>query len=94
MELAHHMKDLKTEVGVDFVFFDGEEYIFNRDRDEYFFGSKHFAKSYLKDRPRYRYVAALLFDMIGGKDARFPVEVTSLERARPLVQQVWRIAES
>src|SRR5262249_6645225 len=25
MELAHHMKDLKTQVGVDFVFFDGEE---------------------------------------------------------------------
>ena len=28
MELGNHMKDLKTEVGVDFVFFDGEEYIF------------------------------------------------------------------
>ena len=25
MELGHHMKDLKTAVGVDFVFFDGEE---------------------------------------------------------------------
>ena len=27
MELAHHMKDLDTNVGVDFVFFDGEEYV-------------------------------------------------------------------
>src|SRR5262249_10864845 len=38
MELAHHMKDLKTPVGVDFAFFDGEEYVFDGD-DKYFFGS-------------------------------------------------------
>src|SRR5262249_23799678 len=45
MELAHHMKDLKVSVGVDFVLFDGEEYIHQRE-DEYFFGSKHFAGQY------------------------------------------------
>src|SRR5262249_37178090 len=33
MELAHHLKDLKTSVGVDFVLFDGEEYIFEPDKD-------------------------------------------------------------
>src|SRR5436189_75805 len=48
MELAHHMKDLKTKVGVDFVFFDGEEYVYDPEGDEYFFGSKHFAKEYGK----------------------------------------------
>src|SRR5262249_22548644 len=46
MELGHHMKDLKTQVGVDFVLFDGEEYIFDRLRDVYFFGSQHFASVY------------------------------------------------
>src|SRR5439155_4233849 len=44
MELGNHVKALKLEVGVDFVFFDGEEYIWNAKRDEYFFGSKHFAQ--------------------------------------------------
>ncbi len=29
MELGNQMKDLPTKVGVDFVFFDGEEYIFD-----------------------------------------------------------------
>src|SRR5208282_1818982 len=29
MELGRHMKDLHTTVGVDFVFFDGEEYVFD-----------------------------------------------------------------
>jgi hypothetical protein len=92
MELAHHMKDLPTEVGVDFVFFDGEEYVFVKN-DDYFFGSKHFAKNYEKGKPDFRYVAALLFDMIGGKGAKFPAEIFSYRRARPLVEQFWGIAQ-
>ena len=52
MELAHQMKDLKTQVGVDFVFFDGEEYIFDPEpeHDKYFFGSEHFAREYTRAR--------------------------------------------
>jgi hypothetical protein len=96
MELAHHMKDLKTEVGVDFVFFDGEEYIFDKKKDEYFFGSKHFADVYRKGKEAKgssRYVGALLFDMVGGKDAKFPADLTSFRQAKPLVQKVWAIAQ-
>jgi hypothetical protein len=92
MELAHHMKDLKTTVGVDFVFFDGEEYIFDPAGDKYFFGSEYFADSYLKDRSRRRYVAAVLFDMIGGKDARFPWEQNSYFQAAALLGELWQIA--
>jgi hypothetical protein len=95
MELAHHMKDLKTEVGVDFVFFDGEENVFNK-KDEYFFGSKHFAQTYAKEKKEQgssRYVAAVLFDMVGGKDGKFPAELNSYRRAKALVEQVWTIAQ-
>jgi hypothetical protein len=92
MELAHHVKELKTDVGVDFVFFDGEEYIFDRDGDKYFFGSDYFAQEYRRTQPKQRYVKAILLDMIGGKDARFPGEQNSLLSAAPLVQEVWRIA--
>src|SRR5262245_47480907 len=60
MELGHHLKDLKTHVGVDLVFFDGEEYIWNRDRDKYFFGSEHFAREWRKIKDRPNYVAAVL----------------------------------
>jgi hypothetical protein len=91
MELAHHMKGLDTAVGVDFVFFDGEEYVFEKS-DRYFFGSQHFATQYRRDRPKFRYSAAILLDMIGGKDARFPVETNSWFQAGPLVQQVWGVA--
>jgi hypothetical protein len=92
MELGHHMKDLKTTVGVDFVFFDGEEFVFNR-TDDYFFGSKHFAQTWLKNQRQPEYLGAVLLDMIGGKNAQFPWEDNSRKFARPLVDQIWKIAK-
>jgi hypothetical protein len=94
MELAQQMKQVRSEVGVDFVFFDGEEYIFNPapGADRYFFGSEHFARAYRQDRPRYRYLAAVLLDMIGGKDAQFPIERNSWFKAAALCQELWQVA--
>jgi hypothetical protein len=94
MEMAHLMKSLQTQVGVgvDFVFFDGEEFIFNPNGDEYFFGSQYFARQYRQERPKFRYAAAVLLDMIGGKDAQFPVEQNSWFKAAALVQDLWQIA--
>jgi Zn-dependent M28 family amino/carboxypeptidase len=93
MELAHHMKDLPTKVGVDFVFFDGEEYVFDRDEDEYFLGSKHFGREYRKNRGKMVYGGAILLDMVGGKKAQFPIEKNSWNRAGGLVREVYTIAE-
>lgn len=97
MELGNHMKDLKTQVGVDFVFFDGEEYIFEPQKDEYFFGSKHFGDEYKKARQKDRdstvYLAAVLLDMVGGKDAKFPVEPNSAWLAGALVKDLWAVAK-
>ena len=56
MELAHHMKDITPAVGIDFVLFDGEEYIFEPGHDKYFFGSDHFAAEYVKQKEK-RYLA-------------------------------------
>jgi len=92
MEMAHHMKDLKTTVGVDFVFFDGEEYIFEPKKDEYFFGSKHFAREYGKVKGKLTYTGAVLLDMVAGKGAVFPVEQNSHFHASRLVKEVWGIA--
>lgn len=91
MELAHHLKGLKTAVGVDFVFFDGEEMVYDK-KDEYFFGSRHFAAQYRRERPKHTWVAALLLDMVGGKNARFPAEAHSWLQAGPLVEELWNIA--
>ena len=94
MELAHQMKDIKTEVGVDFVLFDGEEYIFDPEpeHDKYFFGSEHFAQAYTKDKAKKQYLGAVLLDMIAGKEPHFPVEQNSWDTAPALVEQLWKIA--
>ena len=96
MELGKHIKDLQTAVGIDFVFFDGEEYIFDpgEGRDRYFFGSDYFAGQYARSRGRDRYIGGILLDMVGGKGANFLVERNSWMSAGQLVQQIWGIAEA
>ena len=96
MEMAQHMKDLPLNVGVDFVFFDGEEYIFQPRNDEYFFGSKYFADDYRRTRKDtgVTYLGAILLDMIAGRDLRLPVEQNSWWSAPALVKDVYRIAEA
>ena len=42
MELGNEMRELKPQFGVDFVFFDGEEFVFSAS-DRYFVGSEYFA---------------------------------------------------
>jgi len=99
MELGNHMKDLKSEYGVDFVLFDGEEYVFETSQtgggDKYFFGSEYFAEDYLKtkDKRKFRYAAGFLLDLFAGKDAQLKVEDYSFAAARTLVDQVWGLAK-
>lgn len=93
MEMARHMRKLETGVGVDFVLFDGEEYIFETGVDKYFLGSEHFAREYRKQRGKMHYAAAILLDMIGGKNPRFPVEQNSAWLAAPLVKDIYTTAE-
>ena len=91
MELAHHMKNLKPTYGVDFVFFDGEELIFGED-DEYFLGSKHFARTYRDSPPSYRYVCGVLIDMIADKRLSIYQEHNSLDFAPKVTRSVWATA--
>jgi glutaminyl-peptide cyclotransferase len=92
MEMANHMKEIDPTVGVDFVFFDGEEYVFEP-QDEYFFGSKEFAREYRKNKAKVQYIGAVLLDMVGGKNAKFPVEKNSFWKAPELTRELWRTAD-
>ena len=77
MEFANHLGDMKLDVGLDFVIFDGEEYLFDREKDKYFLGSEHFAKTWKADPNRPDYAGAVLLDMIAGKNPSFPAEDNS-----------------
>jgi len=91
MEMARHLKGVKTSAGIDLVLFDGEEYIFEKG-DLYFHGSRHFAQTW-KDNPgKVKYIGAVLVDMIAGRDPQFPVEQNSWWSAASLVREIYGIA--
>ena len=101
MELAHHMKELATGVGVDFVIFDGEEYVFTgpeRQGDKFFLGSEYFAADYAKQlkaqKIAYKYTAAILFDLFAHPNAKLNIEGHSWDNAKELLTEVWRTAEA
>ncbi len=93
--MAHAIPDLQTKVGVDLVLFDGEELIYdeNRDRDNYFLGAKIFALDYANGKKTYQYRAGILVDMIGDADLKLYYEVNSYQYAPKLVREVWGVAD-
>ncbi len=94
MELAHQMPGLKGKLGIDFVLFDGEEFVFQEGRDPYFIGSEYFATAYANERHSYRYRWAVLLDMVADADLQIYPDSHSLSwtDTRPLVQQIWGTA--
>lgn len=92
-ELGRHMGELKSSYGVDFVLFDGEELIYDRDRDKYFLGSEHFAKTYVAEPPDYVYRGGILLDMVGDKNLELYFEIGSLRFNRDLAHAIWGTAK-
>ncbi len=95
MELAPILKKYPAAVGVDLVFFDLEDYGQQTDdnyphmEDSWCLGSQYWAKNLPQGyNPRF----GILLDMVGGKDAAFPMEGTSLYYAPDIVKKVWDIA--
>lgn len=93
MELGHVAARLKGRYGIDFVLFDGEEFVFS-DRDPYFVGSEYFARSYAGNPPSFRYRWGVLFDMVADTDLQLFQEVNSTRwrDTRPLVNDIWNVA--
>jgi glutaminyl-peptide cyclotransferase len=93
MELGHHIRQIKPTYGVDFVFFDGEELVYNDFRDPYFLGSEYFSKDYRDHPPEHKYVCGVLVDMIGGKTLQIYQERNSLELAPEITTSIWQTAK-
>lgn len=97
MELANQFEDLPSDIGVDLVAFDGEEFVWEDGRDNYFLGSTYFANQYKNQRaadlngPRYQ--AGVLFDMIGDKELKIYYEQNSLKYAKPVARDFWKEAQ-
>lgn len=99
MELADSVAELKGTVGVDFVLFDAEEYVFEEKRDSYCLGSLFFARQYVSSRKAgtisYAYRCGVILDMVGDRNLTIWQEQQSVDwhDTRPVVESIWATAK-
>ena len=86
LALAELLAQQPPPVGMDLLFVDGEDY--GPTTADMFIGSSRYVQQPSSSRPRY----AVLLDMVGDRDASFPVEGYSSRYAPRVVQRVWGIA--
>ena len=97
MELGAAVRRLPGSVGVDFVLFDAEEYVF-APRDPYCLGSNFFARQYAAAQraggQSHRYRSGVILDMVADRDLEIYQEQHSVgwQDTRPLVDEVWGVA--
>ena len=75
------------------MLFDGEEFVWEQGRDEYFLGSKFFARTYIADPPDISYRAGILLDMVADRELRIYYEHNSLNYAPDVARSIWKTAD-
>lgn len=88
LEMATLWKDEPPAVGVDLIFFDGEDFGRGQDLDDYFLGSKAFVRDFSDYRPEW----GVVLDMVGDADLGIRQERDSLSRAPEVVERLWSAA--
>ena len=100
--LSQQPDSLAPAVGVDFIFFDAEDWGHDADTqadlknqleaagDSWCLGSQYWAKNLLPANYKAEY--GVLFDMVGARGAKFSREALSREKARFAVDKIWNTA--
>jgi glutaminyl-peptide cyclotransferase len=86
MELMRHTKTAPADLGICYLFVDGED--LGPGLDEMFLGATYYAKNLKGIKPDY----GILLDMIGDKDLRVPIEPNSYNKARNVTLALYRHA--
>jgi hypothetical protein len=89
LEVAKALHSQPPPVGVDIIFFDGEDSGTSGFPDTYALGAQYFAKN--KD-PRYVPRFGILLDMVGDADLQIYQEGNSVDYALDIVDKVWERA--
>lgn len=91
LELARQFHKEMPPIGVDLVFWDGEDYGKSGEDNYYFLGSRYWAQH--PPVPGYSPRFGILLDMVGGKNAHFPKEGASYSYDPLLVNAIWKVAD-
>lgn len=87
--IADALHAMPPTTGVDLLFVDGEDYGIFAEEDDVLIGSKYYV-DHFPDGPAPRF--AVLFDLVGDMNQRFPKEGNSLIGAPDVVKDVWDAA--
>jgi Zn-dependent M28 family amino/carboxypeptidase len=97
LEVARHLQANPTNLGIDIIFFDAEDYgtpdHIKTDyvADSWCLGSQYWAQ--LPHKENYYARFGILLDMVGAPNATFYQEQFSIETAHPFVSKIWKAAE-
>lgn len=98
VEIARQLKEYPIEIGVDIVLFDAEDYgqpAFSEEDympNSYCLGSQYWAAN--PHIANYTANYGILLDMVGGPNAVFTMEGTSVYFANNILHKVWEIAHA
>lgn len=97
LEVARQLQQQNTEIGIDLIFFDAEDYGVasfdenNHKEDSWCLGSQYWSRRPHVSSYNARY--GILLDMVGGKGATFYKEQFSQHYAKSIVTKVWNTAQ-
>lgn len=94
LEIARLAGNQTLPVGVDILFVDAEDSGDSGDDDSWAQGTQYFVKNMTYGASEPMPQAAVLLDMVGGKDAMFHREMFSQHNAPALVNEIWSAAKS
>src|SRR6266850_1175254 len=89
LEMARAWKYDPPPVGIDLIFFDGEEFGKEGRLEDYLAGSKAF----VRDHPEFKPEWGVVLDMVGDSNLRIGKERSSAARACKAVRKIWGAAE-
>lgn len=91
LELARCMKGkLPADLGVDIALWDAEDGGESNNNESWCLGSRHWAKN--PHKPGYKAQYGVNLDMVGAKDATFPMEGYSHSSAGATLERIWQNA--
>lgn len=93
LEIARLIGKNSPKTGVDILFVDAEDAGNEGDEDSWARGAQYFAENmpYGTTEPLPHF--AVLLDMVGGHDAKFPREMFSEVKCRQFVDKIWKLAK-
>ena len=87
-ELASIFSKNNPPIGIDIVFFDAEDVGINGKPYTFAMGSEYFSKNLPIEKPNF----AIIFDMVGDKSLKIPIERFSYQVNPEMVKEIWSLA--